>query len=69
MAKPGADTMKVLDLCCKNGHTFEGWFASELDFVGQCERLLVQCPVCGDASITKKLSAPRLNLSALAAPT
>jgi hypothetical protein len=25
---------------------------------------LVECPVCGDASITKKLSAPRLNFGA-----
>ena len=55
--------MKVLDLQCTQGHTFEGWFASEGDFVSQCERSLVQCPLCGDASVHKKLSAPRLNLS------
>lgn len=54
--------MKVLDLQCAHRHVFEGWFASEDDFLSQCERGLVQCPVCGDASITKKLSAPRLNL-------
>ena len=54
--------MKVLDLQCAQQHVFEGWFASEQDFVGQRERGLVECPVCGDASITKKLSAPRLNL-------
>ena len=41
---------------------FEGWFASEDDFLGQRGRGLVECPVCGDASITKRLSAPRLNL-------
>jgi hypothetical protein len=41
---------------------FEGWFASEADFLAQCERGLVSCPMCGDASITKMLSAPRLNL-------
>jgi hypothetical protein len=34
------------------------------DFVAQCGRGLVECPVCGDASITKKLSAPRLNFGA-----
>ncbi len=56
--------MKVLDLQCGLGHGFEGWFGSEADFVSQCERSLVQCPVCGDARITKKLSAPRLNLLA-----
>lgn len=54
--------MKVLDLQCQQLHVFEGWFASEADFLGQCERSLVECPVCGDASITKRLSAPRLNL-------
>ncbi len=54
--------MKVLDLQCAHRHVFEGWFASEDDFLSQCERGLVQCPVCANASITKKLSAPRLNL-------
>jgi hypothetical protein len=55
--------MKVLDLQCALGHTFEGWFASEEDFLSQCERAMVQCPLCGDAAVHKKLSAPRLNLS------
>ena len=55
--------MKVLDLQCAHGHTFEGWFASEDDFLSQCERAMVQCPLCGDAAVQKKLSAPRLNLS------
>ena len=56
--------MKVLDLQCSHGHVFEGWFASEEDFASQCSRALVQCPMCGDPSIVKKLSAPRLNLGA-----
>lgn len=55
--------MKVLDLQCTQGHTFEGWFASEDDFLSQCNRAMVQCPLCGDAAVHKKLSAPRLNLS------
>lgn len=54
--------MKVLDLQCGHAHVFEGWFASEEDFASQCARGLVECPVCSDARITKKLSAPRLNL-------
>ena len=54
--------MKVLDLQCCHQHVFEGWFASEEDFMDQCERSLVQCPVCGNATISKRLSAPRLNL-------
>jgi hypothetical protein len=55
--------MKVLDLQCQHAHSFEGWFGSEDDFQSQLVRGLVECPLCGDASIIKKLSAPRLNLS------
>jgi hypothetical protein len=55
--------MKVLDLACSHGHGFEGWFGSEEDFQSQLARGFVQCPICDDAKIIKKLSAPRLNLS------
>ncbi len=54
--------MKVLDLQCRHHHIFEGWFASEGNFLAQLSQGQVECPVCGDASITKRLSAPRLNL-------
>ena len=54
--------MKVLDLHCGEAHVFEGWFASEDDFLAQLQRGLVSCPMCGDSAVTKKLSAPRLNL-------
>ena len=56
--------MKVLDLHCPAGHVFEGWFASEGDFQNQLQRQLVQCPMCGDSDVTKRLSAPRINLGA-----
>ncbi|MEF7615592.1 DUF1178 family protein [Aquincola sp. MAHUQ-54] len=55
--------MKVLDLCCGRGHGFEGWFASDEDFVDQHDRQLIECPLCADKSISKRPSAPRLNLS------
>ena len=55
--------MKVLDLQCTVGHVFEGWFGSEADFLEQSRKLLVQCPLCGDPAVSKKLSAPRLALS------
>ncbi len=58
--------MKVLDLECCNSHVFEGWFASEEDFLSQRERSLIECPICGTAIVTKKLSAPRLSLARLA---
>ena len=54
--------MKVLDLQCRQGHAFEGWFASQGDYESQRERGLLTCPVCNDAEVSKKLSAPRLNL-------
>ncbi len=53
--------MKVLDLQCEHSHVFEGWFGSEGDFQDQQSRGLVQCPLCGNATVTKRLSAPRLN--------
>ena len=56
--------MKVLDLQCSHQHSFEGWFASEDDYASQLARGLVSCPLCGDATIQKMLSAPRLNLRA-----
>lgn len=54
--------MKVFDLQCALGHSFEGWFGSEQDFVSQCAQSQVQCPLCGDPTIAKMPSAPRLNL-------
>jgi hypothetical protein len=56
--------MKVLDLQCSHGHGFEGWFGSENDFQEQLGRALVECPMCGDTSVAKMLSAPRLNFGA-----
>jgi hypothetical protein len=55
--------MKVLDLRCAHEHRFEGWFASEDDYLSQHERGLVECPVCADKHITRLPSAPRLNVS------
>lgn len=57
--------MKVLDLQCRQRHVFEGWFASEDDFLRQRDGGLIECPFCGDATIAKKLSAPRLNLGSV----
>lgn len=55
--------MKVLNLRCAHGHTFEGWFGSEDDFLEQNGRGLVECPLCADKIITRMPTAPRLNLS------
>jgi len=55
--------MKVFNLGCAHDHRFEGWFASEDDFVSQCERGLVECPLCADKTITRLPTAPRLIVS------
>ncbi|MDP4772440.1 MAG: DUF1178 family protein [Limnohabitans sp.] len=60
--------MKVLDLQCALGHSFEGWFGSQADYDTQRKRGMVTCPVCNDSDITKMLSAPRLNLGHGASP-
>ncbi|MDT7835982.1 DUF1178 family protein [Aquabacterium sp. OR-4] len=60
--------MKVLDLCCAHGHGFEGWFASEDDFQAQLSGGLLECPLCADRLISRRPSAPRLNLSGAREP-
>lgn len=50
--------MIVFDLCCANGHRFEGWFASSGDFSRQRESGLVMCPTCDDTKIAKAPMAP-----------
>ncbi len=60
--------MKVLNLRCTHGHGFEGWFASEADFLSQTHQGLTACPLCGDTAVTRLPSAPRLNLSGARAP-
>lgn len=60
--------MKVLDLVCRQGHVFEGWFGSEADYQDQHARGLISCPLCGEHTVQKKPSAPRLNLASRAEP-
>lgn len=55
--------MKVLSLRCQHGHPFEGWFGSEDDYLAQSGRGQIECPLCGDAQITRLPTAARLNRS------
>ena len=50
--------MIVYDLCCHEGHRFEGWFASSADYARQRERGLVACPQCASAEVDKAPMAP-----------
>ena len=52
--------MKVYNLACHLDHHFEGWFASETDYVSQQETGLLSCPVCDSKEIVRLPSAPRI---------
>ncbi len=58
----GVMGLKVFDLQCSNSHLFEGWFGSHEDYDSQQARGLLTCPVCHSDAITKRLSAPHLNV-------
>jgi len=60
--------MWVAELGCPLGHGFEGFFASREAFESQRERGLVRCPQCDSAEVERRLSVPRLNFGAEAAP-
>jgi hypothetical protein len=60
--------MKVLNLRCANGHGFEGWFASDDEFMSQNGGGLIECPLCADRIISRMPTAPRLNLSGQRGP-
>ena len=60
--------MKVFNLRCGQHHAYEGWFASEEDFVSQQERGMVACPLCGDSESMRMPNATRLKVSHHAAP-
>ncbi|QRX82920.1 DUF1178 family protein [Glaciimonas sp. PAMC28666] len=59
--------MKVYNLGCDQQHRFEGWFASEQDFLSQSDQHQIVCPTCDSPHVRKLPSAPHLNISHLAA--
>jgi hypothetical protein len=60
--------MKVFNLRCGKQHAYEGWFASEHDFVSQQERGIVACPLCGDTTVVRLPNASRLKRARQTAP-
>ncbi|MDO5642672.1 MAG: DUF1178 family protein [Paracoccus sp. (in: a-proteobacteria)] len=46
------------DLICKDGHRFDGWFASSAAFETQRDGGQVQCTICGISQIDRALMAP-----------
>jgi len=57
-------TLKVYNLNCDGGHSFEGWFGSSDDFDTQQARGQLSCPLCGSHVVTKALSAPYVSTGA-----
>ena len=55
--------MKVYNLACPLDHRFEGWFASEGDYLAQQDQGILACPVCDSAEITRMPSAPHIGKS------
>jgi len=46
------------DLHCSRAHAFDGWFQDSAGFDRLAAAALVECPVCGDTAIGKRLMAP-----------
>ncbi len=52
--------MILYDVCCSNGHVFEGWFKDGESYDEQAEAGAVVCPICGDTGVSKAPMAPRI---------
>jgi hypothetical protein len=49
----------IFDLkCAPQGHVFEAWFGSSVDYESQQARGLVACPLCASTDIAKAPMAP-----------
>ena len=57
-------------LQCAKGHGFDGWFRDSAAFDAQAARGLVECPSCGETSVSRALMTPAVpkKSRALAAP-
>ena len=53
--------MAKYNLLCTNDHTFEGWFASEKDYLQQKRKKMIACPMCDDTQIRRALLAPNIS--------
>lgn len=57
--------IKVFDLSCEHDHLFEGWFSSQESYEEQANKGQIRCPVCSSDQITRRVSAPHINLGSL----
>lgn len=60
--------MIVYRLTCSSGHEFEGWFKDSRAFDAQAAKGVLECPICGDKTVSKAIMAPALRKSAEGVP-
>ncbi|WP_172332086.1 DUF1178 family protein [Mangrovicoccus sp. HB161399] len=56
-------------LKCSKDHGFESWFRSAADFESLAAARQLECPSCGDRTVSKALMAPRVTASDRAGDT
>ncbi len=55
--------MIVYQLHCLNGHEFEAWFRDSHTYDVQVKQGDIDCPLCGDTSVSKSIMAPNISPS------
>jgi hypothetical protein len=45
-------------LQCRHGHPFDGWFRDSAAFDAQAAAGLVECPTCGETTVSRAMMAP-----------
>lgn len=55
-------------LTCENGHEFESWFQSADAFDKLHDVGLVECAICGESDVRKKIMAPNISKSGTVRP-
>ena len=53
--------MIVYQLHCSNGHEFEAWFRDMATYDSQAKLGDIDCPHCGDTSVTKSIMSPNIS--------
>jgi len=52
--------MICFSLRCQNAHEFESWFKDGVAYERIAASGMIECPICGDAQVTKALMAPAI---------
>lgn len=60
--------MIVYQLHCSNGHEFEAWFRDSSTYDEQAKGGDVDCPHCGDVSVSKSVMSPNISPARSKAP-